>query len=181
MKWGIFWLFQNFRIQISKFFHHLTYFSVTWLDIFSQRNCHCCQQTKWEFTNSLSILKTKRWLSACNIHFELYIGGAADAVTTFLLITSDRKEMQACVCVCVVSLCSADQDGSNDMHFHLFWPKLTLRSRDLRSNFDLNNHFELYRWRCRRCNDIFANNFWQKRNTDACVVLLCPAWQDGLN
>ena len=33
--------------------------------------------------------------------------------------------------------CSASQGASNDMLVYLFWPNLTSRSRDLRSNFDL--------------------------------------------
>ena len=37
----------------------------------------------------------------------------------------------------VVSLCSAQHGASNDMLFYLFWPSLTSRSRDLRSNFEL--------------------------------------------
>ena len=37
----------------------------------------------------------------------------------------------------VVSLCSARHGASNDMRFYLFWPNLTLRSRDPRSNFDI--------------------------------------------
>ena len=37
----------------------------------------------------------------------------------------------------VVSSCSCRQGRSNDMRFYLFWPNLTLRSRDSRSNFGL--------------------------------------------
>ena len=35
---------------------------------------------------------------------------------------------------CMVSLCSAYQDASNDIHFDI---QVTLRSRDLRSSLDL--------------------------------------------
>ena len=37
----------------------------------------------------------------------------------------------------MTSLCSPRQDASTDMYFDLFWPNLTLRSRDLRSNLGL--------------------------------------------
>ena len=37
------------------------------------------------------------YLSAYKSHFELYIGGVADAVATFLLITSNREDTDACV------------------------------------------------------------------------------------
>ena len=49
--------------------------------------------------------------------------------------------------MCMVSLCSAHQDASNDIHFHL---EVTLRSRDLRSPLDLDlmrsycTYFDVY-------------------------------------
>ena len=52
----------------------------------------------------------------------------------FLPITAYRKKDTVSR---LFLLCSARQDALNDMHFDLFWPNLTLRSRDLRSNFDL--------------------------------------------
>ena len=48
----------------------------------------------------------------------------------FLPITSHRRATAPCM----VSLCSAHQDASNDIHFDL---EVTLRSRDLRSPLDL--------------------------------------------
>ena len=52
----------------------------------------------------------------------------------------------------MVSFSSSHQDASNDIHFDQFWSNLTLRSRDLRSSFDLDllgskhKYFDASRW-----------------------------------
>ena len=70
----------------------MTYFFCGLARSFPQRSCQCCQQTKWVLMICLSIAKKR--VSVCKSHFELYVGCAALAVTTVLLIITNRKEIQ---------------------------------------------------------------------------------------
>ena len=94
MKRGIFWLFQNFKIQNLKIFGHVTYFSVIWPDPFLNDIAIDVNRRNGPLPIIFRFRKWKKWVSAYKSHFELDIGGAADAITTFLLITSDREEIQ---------------------------------------------------------------------------------------